>query len=205
MHERKARKGPQLTQRSEEPSVLAAGVSVLQSLLDGLLGVLALRDLLEGVLGDNTLEALELESVASGHQVVVVDDLDEGLDAAALLNLLLSHAAGDLQGVALDTGNESVGEGVRLGTSVVGLDDDDLNVREKVPIVSNSVRLFERDVGNQCPPRSPGLLIALSDILIFLFLCPGQSVKHVCSRRFLFHNGEDLVHSTSFPPLFPSS
>lgn len=66
--------------------------------------------------------------------MVVVDDLDEGLDAAALLNLLLSHAAGDLQGVALDTGNESVGEGVRLGTSVVGLDDDDLNVREKVPM-----------------------------------------------------------------------
>lgn len=36
-------------QRGEEPSVLAAGVALLQHLLDVLLGILPLCDLLEGV------------------------------------------------------------------------------------------------------------------------------------------------------------
>jgi len=116
----------QRTQRSEEPTVLAGGVAVLQSLLDGLLGVLALGNFLEGVLGDNTLQALEFESVAGGHQVVVVDNLDEGLDAAAAVHELLTHAAGNLQRVALDTGDDGEGEGVRLGASVLRLDNDDL-------------------------------------------------------------------------------
>lgn len=117
------------TKRSEEPTVLAAGVAVLKGLLDGLLGVLTLGDLLEGVVGDGALETLELEGVTSGHQVVVVDNLDERLDAAALLDGLLTHAAGDLQGVTLDTGNDGIGEGVRLGASVVRLDNDDLYQR----------------------------------------------------------------------------
>lgn len=114
------------TQGSEEPTVLSAGVPVLKSLLDGLLGVLALGDLLEGVVGDGTLETLELESVTGGHQVVVVDDLDEGLDAAAAVDKLLAHTAGNLQGVALDTGDDGIGEGVGLGARVVRLDNDDL-------------------------------------------------------------------------------
>ena len=58
--------------------------------------------------------------------MVVVDDLDEGLDAAAAVDHLLPHAAGDLGGVTLDTGDDGVGEGVRLGASVVRLDNDDL-------------------------------------------------------------------------------
>jgi hypothetical protein len=58
--------------------------------------------------------------------VVVVDNLDEGLDAAALLDHLLTHAAGDLQGVTLNAGDDGIGEGVRLGAGVVGLDNDDL-------------------------------------------------------------------------------
>lgn len=119
-------KGGKHTQRSEEPPVLAAGESVLQSLLDGLLGLLALGDLLESVLADNTLQTLQLEGVASRHQVVVVDDLDERLDTAALLDHLLAHATGDLGRVALDTGDDGVGEGVRLGASVVRLDNDNL-------------------------------------------------------------------------------
>lgn len=126
------------TQRSEEPAVLAGGVAVLQGLLDGLLGILALGNLLEGVVGDNALEALELEGVTGGHQVVVVDDLDEGLDAAAAVDELLTHAAGHLQGVALDTGDDGVGEGVRLGASVVGLDNNDLKSRDNCAGQPNS-------------------------------------------------------------------
>lgn len=116
-----------LTQRSEEPAVLAASVSLLESLLDGLLGILALGNFLEGVVADNALEAFELECVTGGHEVVVVDDLDERLDAAALLDLLGAHATSHLGGVALDTGDESIGEGVGLGAGVLRLDDDDLS------------------------------------------------------------------------------
>jgi hypothetical protein len=113
-------------ERGEEPSVLAAGVSLLKHLLDSLLGILALGNLLEGVVGDGTLETLELESVASGHQVVVVDDLDEGLDLVSLLLAGLGHAAGDLGGVSLNAGNQGVAERVRLVAVVNGLDDDNL-------------------------------------------------------------------------------
>jgi len=110
-------------QRCEEPPVLAGLVSLLESLLDGLLGVLPLRDLLECVLGEGTLQVLELDGVAGGHDVGVVDLLDERLDLALLGLLVLRHAAGDLLGVALDTGDEGVGEGVRLGAVVEGGDD----------------------------------------------------------------------------------
>lgn len=58
--------------------------------------------------------------------MVLVDDLDERLDLAAAVDKLLTHAAGNLGGVALDTGNNGVGEGVSLGASVLRLDDDDL-------------------------------------------------------------------------------
>lgn len=115
-----------LTQRSEEPPVLPAHIPLLQRLLDSLLGLLPLADLLEGVVGDDTLQTLQLERVACGHQVVVVDDLDERLDLAALVLAGLGHTAGDLRRVALDAGDEGVGERVRLGAVVLGLDDDDL-------------------------------------------------------------------------------
>jgi hypothetical protein len=40
--------------------------------------------------------------------VVVVHSLHEGLNLGASLDLLLAHVAGDLKGVSLNTGNESV-------------------------------------------------------------------------------------------------
>ena len=51
--------------------------------------------------------------------MVVVDDFDERLDAGTLGNLLLTHSTGDLQGGALDTGNDSVAIGSILGAFVV--------------------------------------------------------------------------------------
>lgn len=103
---------------SEEPLVLAAVVLLLQSLLDGLLGLLPLCRLLEGVAGNGALQRLNLESVSGRHQVVVVDDLDERLDLGALGDPVLRHAAGDLRRVALDTGDEGVTEGVRLAAII---------------------------------------------------------------------------------------
>ena len=58
--------------------------------------------------------------------MVVVDDLDERLHLAALRLAGLGHAAGDLLWVALDSGDESVREGVGLAAIVLRLDDDDL-------------------------------------------------------------------------------
>jgi hypothetical protein len=114
------------TQRREEPAVLAASVALLQHLLDVLLSILTLADLLESVVRDGALQALELQSVTGGHQVVVVDDLDEGLDLGALLLSGLGHAAGDLGRVALNAGDDGVAVGVGLVARVNGLDDDNL-------------------------------------------------------------------------------
>jgi hypothetical protein len=58
--------------------------------------------------------------------VVIVDNLDEGLELGSLLLARLGHASGDLGGVALDAGNDGVAEGVRHVAIVDGLDDDDL-------------------------------------------------------------------------------
>ena len=112
-------------ERCEEPPVLTTNVPLLERLLDRLLRLLPLADLGESLVRHNTLEALELECVACGHQVVVVDDLDEGLDLAALGLAGLGHTAGDLQRVALDAGYEGVGEGVLLAAVVLRCDDDD--------------------------------------------------------------------------------
>lgn len=114
------------TEGGEEPLVLAGVVTLLKGLLNVLLGVLALRDLLEGVVGDGTLKTLELESVTGGHDVVVVDDLDERLDLGALGDTGLSHAAGDGLRVTLNAGNDGVRERVSLGALVGRLDDDNL-------------------------------------------------------------------------------
>lgn len=116
----------QLTKRCEEPPVLSAQVPLLQSLLDSLLCVLPLADLGESVGCDCALETLELKRVARRHQVIVVDDLDERLDLAALGLAGLAHALGDLQRVALDAGNDGVGERVLLAAVVLRLDDDNL-------------------------------------------------------------------------------
>lgn len=114
------------TERSEEPSVLARGITLLQCLLDSLLCLLTLRNLLEGIGSDNTLESLQLERVACWHQVVVVDDLDERLDLGALGLAGLGHAAGDLRRVALNTGDQCVRVWVRLVAGILGLDDHNL-------------------------------------------------------------------------------
>lgn len=50
--------------------------------------------------------------------MVEVDNFDERLDFRALGNALLRHAVGDLLGVAVDTGHQSVAEGVGLRTLI---------------------------------------------------------------------------------------
>ena len=64
--------------------------------------------------------------------MVVVDDLDERLDLAALLLSRLGHAAGDFGRVALDAGDYGVAVGVGLVAGVDGLDDDDLQSKENL-------------------------------------------------------------------------
>jgi hypothetical protein len=115
------------TERSEEPSVLATGVALLENLLHVLLSVLALADLLEGIGRQSALETLQLKCVSCGHQVVIVDGLDKGLDLGSLLLARLGHAPCDLGRVSLDAGDQSVAEGMCLIPAVDGLDDDDLS------------------------------------------------------------------------------
>lgn len=136
------------TQRSEEPPVLPAGVSLLKHLLNRLLGVLPLRNLLERVGGDDSLEVLELERVSRGHQVVVVYHLDEGLDLVALVLAGSRHAASDLGRVALDAGYDGVAELVGLLAIVDGLKDDDLEIPGGILVSSGSL-----EGSSSCSPR----------------------------------------------------
>ena len=76
--------GASLTERCEEPPVLATCVPLLQSLLDRLLGLLSLRYLFESVIGDHALETFKFKSVSGGHEVIVIDSLDERLDPGPL-------------------------------------------------------------------------------------------------------------------------
>ena len=55
--------------------------------------------------------------------------LDERLDLAPLRQLLRTHTLGDLQWVALNTGNNGMGVGALLGALIELLDHDDLLAR----------------------------------------------------------------------------
>lgn len=92
-------------------------------------------------MADNILQAFQLKRVSRWHEMVVVCDLDEGLDLGALVRLLLAHALCDLERVALNAGDEGVGERVGLGAGVLGLDNDDLYAgrREGVSMAPDSV------------------------------------------------------------------
>lgn len=58
--------------------------------------------------------------------MVVVDGFDERLDLAALRDAHFRHAAGDFLWVAVDAGDEGVGERMVFGSVVDGLDYDNL-------------------------------------------------------------------------------
>jgi hypothetical protein len=63
------------------------------------------------LIGDDVLEVQIILDDKSGWQnVVVVHELDEGLEPALSIDFLLVHALGDPSGGALDSDDESVGE-----------------------------------------------------------------------------------------------
>jgi hypothetical protein len=113
-------------QRRKEPPILPTQIPLLQRLLHILLSILPLRDLLERIIRDDILQSLQFERVPCGHNMVVVDHLDEGLDFRPLFDSLLAHAAGDFGRVAFDAGDEGVAERVGLGAGILGGDYDDL-------------------------------------------------------------------------------
>lgn len=78
---------------------------LLKDLLDALASLLFLAGILNKVDSDGVLQ-VNIKAVAGGHDVGIVDELDEGLDARAAINLLGAHRLGDLQGVALDAADE---------------------------------------------------------------------------------------------------
>lgn len=114
----------------KEPLVLTSLVLFLQGLLDNLLGLLSLRWLRQSIGGDGVLERLDVQGVSGGHQVVVVDQLNEWLHLGSLGDLLGIVGLVDSQWASLDTDNNGVWEGVRLGTVVVGSNHNDLLTSE---------------------------------------------------------------------------
>lgn len=113
------------TQLLEEPLVLAflvggfkldTGLETVCFSLGGILKILS-GQLFEGDFAGG---------VTSGHQVVVVQYLQERLDLGLLLQLGLAHGFGYLAGISVDTSNQSMTEWLVWGTIIDGLDYDSL-------------------------------------------------------------------------------
>lgn len=96
------------TQLLEEPLVLTSLVLFFKSLANGLLDFLLGSSVLDSF--DSDSRELNVQSVTSGHDVVVVDDFDEGLDLGATSDTLSTHGLGDLEGSLLDTNDQSTSE-----------------------------------------------------------------------------------------------
>lgn len=62
----------------------------------------------EDILVDNSFVQRNIHRVSGGHEVVVVEHLDESLDLGPLGNLLLAHCCGYLTGIAVDACDQSV-------------------------------------------------------------------------------------------------
>jgi hypothetical protein len=106
-------------------SSLGLDVSALEQGLKVSLHGLAGFSVGHALISDNRLEVhILLHDEAGGHHVVVVDELDEGLETALAVNLLLGHALDDTAGRAFNTNDEGVGELLVLASFVVLLDDD---------------------------------------------------------------------------------
>lgn len=107
----------------EEPLVLAFFVGGFE--LDASLETVSfpLGGILQ-VLGGQLLETNFAGGVTSGHQVIVVQYLQERLDLGLLLQLGLAHALGNLAGVSVDTSDQGVTEWL-IGCTIVNSFDND--------------------------------------------------------------------------------
>ena len=61
-----------------------------------------------------------------GHEVLEVNNLAENLHLGLLVNLLLAHSTSNLAGSLFDTTDNSMGELVLIGSSLVDLDENSL-------------------------------------------------------------------------------
>lgn len=102
------------TELLEEPLVLSSLVLLLQNLLDGLASLTLLGRVLQQVHSDGLLQ-VSIKAVTGGHQVGIVDELDEGLDTATTGDLLVAHGFGDLEGVTFQAADQGRAELLATG------------------------------------------------------------------------------------------
>merc|ERR1719158_2388537 len=92
----------------EEPPVLAALVTLLELGPHHVPCLFLLHGVLQQFLVEVGLVETDVHGVASRHHVVVVDDLQERLNLGPLLDLLFGHLLGDLAGILVNPGHQSV-------------------------------------------------------------------------------------------------
>jgi hypothetical protein len=98
---------------------------LLKTLLDSLLGLLPLTNLLQILTANLRLQLLNaIKGVSGGHEVIVIDGLEERLYFTSLGNAFFAHSCGDFAGIALDASNEGMAVGVSLGAFIEGLEHD---------------------------------------------------------------------------------
>merc|ERR1719158_649219 len=108
----------------EEPPVLSALVTVLELGPHHIPCLFLLHGVLQQFLVEVGLVETDVHGVASRHHVVVVDDLQERLNLGPLLDLLFGHLLGDLAGILVNPGHQSVAERF-VASSLVGRFHDD--------------------------------------------------------------------------------
>ncbi len=183
-----------LTQRSKEPPVLPACVSILQCFLHRLLRILPLADLLECIIRHHSLQTLQLQGVTCGHQMIVIDGFDEGLDLAAFCLTCFRHAAGDLRRVAFDTRNEGVRKRMRLGASIQWLNYDDLVARNIRPLFAcRRARSLLAAMATFFPAYLPRVIIATRPTLRTGGACESADYFLSDRSRFTTHTSSSLL------------
>lgn len=75
-------------------------------------------------LQENLIMSMQIRHWPGGHEVVVVEHLNEGLDLWPFGDLLLAHGCGHLTGIAVDAGDQSVAVGAVSGAIINVLQAD---------------------------------------------------------------------------------
>ena len=89
----------------EEPLVLTGLVFLFEGLTDGLFDFLFRSGILDSFNGD--IREFNVQRVTSGHDVIVVDDLDERLNMRTTSNTLRAHRFVNLQRGLFNSNDQS--------------------------------------------------------------------------------------------------
>ena len=98
---------------------------LLKALLNSLLRLFPLTNLFQTITSDLRSQLVDsIKSISCRHKMIVIDQFDEWFYFASFGNPFLAHSRGNFAGVALDSSDESVTEGMYFCSIVKWFEDD---------------------------------------------------------------------------------